>query len=93
MDLLRSGLKRCAAELPPVNLVFYMCSLDAMKDDPLGHVNVTERAIYERDRAVVEWCHERDLPLVIIPGRGYGPSSCRVARESMARLNDEYKIF
>lgn len=93
LELLRGGLKRCATELPPVDLVFYQCNLDALKGDPLGHVNVTERAIYERDRTVVEWCHERDLPLVILPGRGYGASSCRVARESMSRLNDEYNIF
>jgi acetoin utilization deacetylase AcuC-like enzyme len=90
---LRDALKRAETDLPPVNIVFYNCSNDAMMGDPLGKTNITERAVYERDRMVVEWARARDLPVVLMPSRGYGPSSCRVIRESMARLNDEYKIF
>lgn len=93
ISLLSSALKRAETELPPVNIVFYMCSNDAMMGDPLGKTNVTERAIYERDQIVVKWARDRNLPIVIMPSRGYGPTSCRVIRESMARLNDEYNIF
>ena len=93
LSLLGNALKRVETELPRIDMVFYMCSNDAMMGDPLGKTNVTERAIYQRDRMVVEWARSRDLPIVIMPSRGYGPSSCRVSRESMARLNDEYKIF
>lgn len=93
LDLLQQGLKRIETELPPIHMIFYMCSNDALKGDPLGKTNVTENAIYKRDQMIISWAHERDLPVVIMPGRGYGPSSCRVARESMARLNDEYNIF
>jgi acetoin utilization deacetylase AcuC-like enzyme len=90
---LKQGLKRVETELPPIHMVFYMCSNDALKGDPLGKTNVTEKAIYERDMFVVDWARERDLPILIMPSRGYGPSSCRVARESMARINDKYTIF
>ena len=93
ITLLMDGLRRAEQELPAVNVVFYMCSNDALQGDPLGHVNITERAIYQRDAIVVKWARDRNLPLIIMPSRGYGPSSCRVARESMLRLNDEYKIF
>ena len=93
LALLRSALKRVETELPPVQIVFYMCSNDAMMGDPLGKTKVTERAVYERDQIVVDWARTRDLPIVIMPSRGYGPTSCRVIRESMARLNDEYNIF
>jgi acetoin utilization deacetylase AcuC-like enzyme len=50
LNLLRQGLNRLDQELPPVDFVFYMCSNDALKGDPLGKTNVTEAAIYERDR-------------------------------------------
>lgn len=93
LALLQKGLHRASLELPRIDIVFYMCSNDALQGDPLGKTNVTERAIYQRDEMVVDWSRERDIPIVIMPGRGYGPSSCRVARESMARLNDKYKIF
>ncbi len=93
LDLLRQALRRVERELPPVHMVFYMCSNDAMKGDTLGQVDVTDEAIYQRDRMVVEWAHARDLPIVVMPSRGYGSTSCRVARESMERLNDEYDIF
>ncbi len=93
LDLLSGALKQAESELPAVDIVFYMCSNDAMMGDPLGMTRVTERAIYKRDRMVVEWARSRGLPIVIMPSRGYGPTSCRVIRESMARLNDEYKIF
>ncbi len=93
LALLAGALQRAERELPAVHMVFYMCSNDAMMGDRLGKTNVTERAIYQRDRMVVAWARARNLPMVIMPSRGYGPSSCRVARESMARLDDEFGIF
>jgi hypothetical protein len=50
---------------------------------------------YAEFRCCVEWVRNRPnpIPLVILPGRGYGTSSCRVARESMARLDDEFGIW
>jgi len=90
---LEEALERAAAELPAVNMVFYMCHLDALKDDPLGRTNVSAQHVYKRDRMVVAWARQRGLPMVIMPSRGYGASSCRVARESMARLNDEFRIW
>jgi acetoin utilization deacetylase AcuC-like enzyme len=93
LALIQAGLNRAASELLHIDIVFYMCCNDALKGDPLGKTNVTERAIYHRDRAVVSWARARDLPIVVMPSGGYGPSACRVARESMSRLNDEYGIF
>jgi|JI10StandDraft_1071094.scaffolds.fasta_scaffold78267_2 acetoin utilization deacetylase AcuC-like enzyme len=89
LGLLTEALKR----IPRVDMVFYMCSNDTMAGDPLGKCNVTDRAIYQRDAMVVDWARSRGLPIAVMPSRGYGPSSCRVARESMAKLNDKYNIF
>lgn len=91
LTLLNAALKQ--AENVHFDMIFYMCSNDALQGDPLGHVNVTERCIYQRDATVVKWARDRGLPIVIMPSRGYGASSCRVARESMLRLNDEYNIW
>jgi len=93
--LLEAALERATAELPVVNMVFYMCCNDALEDDPLGRTKVSASFIYERDAMVVRWARQQNppVPIVIMPGRGYGPSSCRVARESMARLNDEFGIW
>jgi acetoin utilization deacetylase AcuC-like enzyme len=90
---LKEALDRAHAELPNLHMLFYMCSLDALEGDPQGKTKVSAKAVYKRDRMVVAWARQRGLPVVIMPGAGYGPSSCRVARESMARLNDEFKIW
>ncbi len=91
LALLSKSLER-AAVLPKVDIVYYVCSNDAMMCDKLGNTKVTERGVYERDMMVVKWARERNLPIVLMPSRGYSTISCRVIRESMARICDEYNI-
>jgi len=92
---LEEALNRATTELPEVDFVFYVSYLDAFDTDKLGHVKVTAPAIYDRDRMVVEWARNRKnpIPMVIMPGPGYTEESCRVTRESMARLNEEFNIW
>lgn len=93
LSLLKGALQRASEEFPRPDLIYYMCSNDALVGDPLGHVNVTERGLYARDQMVMEWARTRAIPIILMPSRGYGAASCRVTRESMQRLNDKYNLF
>jgi len=72
--------------LPPVlaahrpGLVVYVAGCDPAADDHLGDWRITAAGMLERDRFVVEQVREaggRRVPLVILPGGGYGPNAWR----------------
>jgi acetoin utilization deacetylase AcuC-like enzyme len=73
--------------LPPVlrahrpGLVVYVAGCDAAADDQLGDWRITPVGMLERDRFVVEQVRgahgRRRIPLVIVPGGGYGPNAWR----------------
>lgn len=73
--------------LPPVlrahrpGLVVYVAGCDPAADDQLGDWRITPVGMLERDRFVVEQVRgangRRRIPLVIVPGGGYGPNAWR----------------
>ncbi len=72
--------------LPPVlrarrpGLVVYVAGCDPAADDQLGDWHITAAGMLERDRFVVDQvrgANGRRIPLVIVPGGGYGPNAWR----------------
>ncbi len=73
--------------LPPVlrahrpALVVYVAGCDPAVDDQLGDWRITPAGMLERDRFVVDQVRgtngRRGIPLVIVPGGGYGPNAWR----------------
>ncbi len=71
--------------LPPVlraprpGLVFYIAGCDPAADDRLGDWRITAAGMLERDRFVVDSLRGRRgrVPLVIVPGGGYGAGAWR----------------
>ncbi|HET7295492.1 MAG TPA: histone deacetylase, partial [Gemmatimonadales bacterium] len=72
--------------LPPVvrahrpGLVLYVAGCDPAADDRLGDWRITPVGMLERDRFVVQQvrgANGRRIPLVILPGGGYGPNAWR----------------
>ena len=54
------------------DLVFYQAGVDALQTDRLGRLRMTHAGLAERDRRVFAWLEERDLPVCITLGGGYG---------------------
>lgn len=82
--------------LPPVirahrpGLVVYVAGSDPAADDALGDWRITPTGMLRRDQFVVDAVRgnagERGLPLVIVPGGGYGSGAWRYAARSFAWL-------
>jgi acetoin utilization deacetylase AcuC-like enzyme len=70
--------------LPPIlddfqpDAVFYVAGSDPFVEDRLGDFDVSEAGMLERDRIVTGEVLGRRLPLVVVTGGGYGPTSWKI---------------
>ncbi len=69
LDALDRVLPR-AFEFGP-EIVFYQSGVDALNADRLGRLALTHDGLRRRDRAVMEACRARAVPLVVTLGGGY----------------------
>jgi acetoin utilization deacetylase AcuC-like enzyme len=60
----------CVFDFAP-DLVFYQAGVDALKEDTLGRLALTQEGLAERDRLVFECCLEASTPCVVTLGGGY----------------------
>jgi acetoin utilization deacetylase AcuC-like enzyme len=67
---LRSALDHVFAFQP--QFVFYQSGVDALACDTLGRLALTHEGLRRRDKMVTTACHDREIPLVITLGGGYG---------------------
>ena len=61
-------------------LVLFDAGADAHEVDALGHFNLTDAGVARRDRAVLEACAARDVPVVTVIGGGYDKDRRRLAK-------------
>ncbi|HEU4460008.1 MAG TPA: histone deacetylase [Methylibium sp.] len=71
LDVALAALWRHHAEAPP-GLVLYLAGADPHEGDRLGRLKLTTAGLAERDRRVLDACRERDIPVAIAMGGGYG---------------------
>lgn len=53
------------------DIVFYLSGVDVLETDKLGRLALTLQGCKERDRYVLQCCHDRGLPVAISMGGGY----------------------
>ncbi|TKB45692.1 histone deacetylase family protein [Thalassotalea mangrovi] len=54
-----------------VDAVIYDAGVDVHQDDDLGHLNITTKGVYLRDKLVFAACKQRGLPVAAVIGGGY----------------------
>jgi acetoin utilization deacetylase AcuC-like enzyme len=62
---------RAALDRGP-ELVYYIAGADAHEGDRLGRLRVSQAALAERDRVVLDACQRAAVPVVVVMGGGYG---------------------
>lgn len=67
---LRSALDKVFAFEP--NVVFFQSGVDALACDTLGRLALSHEGLRRRDEIVTTACRDREIPLVITLGGGYG---------------------
>jgi acetoin utilization deacetylase AcuC-like enzyme len=70
LSALRALLPRIDEFAPEI--VFYQSGVDGLACDRLGRLALTHAGLEQRDRIVMEFCSERQLPLIVTLGGGYG---------------------
>lgn len=67
---LRHHLPRLLDEVQP-EFVFFQSGVDVLATDKLGKLGMTIAGCKERDRTVLELCHQHRLPVTVSMGGGY----------------------
>lgn len=57
----------------PFDLAIFLAGADPYEQDRLGRLNLSKKGLAERDRTVMRWCRDRDIPLAIAMAGGYAP--------------------
>ena len=57
----------------PFDLAIFLAGADPYEHDRLGRLKVSKKGLAERDRTVMQWCLNRNIPLAIAMAGGYAP--------------------
>ena len=69
---LKETLPRLVQEQRP-DFIFYLSGVDILGTDKLGRLNCTIAACKERDRFVLQFCKDSQIPVQVSMGGGYSP--------------------
>jgi acetoin utilization deacetylase AcuC-like enzyme len=78
LDTLRDALPEVAARSAP-DLVFYNAGVDPHFADRLGRMKLTDDGLRERDKTVIAYFRERDIPVCGVIGGGYSTDVAALA--------------
>ena len=52
-------------------IAVYLAGADPFQDDRLGRLALTKAGLERRDQAVMQWCHDQNIPFVVAMAGGY----------------------
>lgn len=53
------------------DIVFYLAGIDVVAGDRFGRIRLTREGLEERERVVLETCHRKNIPIVLLLSGGY----------------------
>lgn len=75
------------------DLVVYNAGTDVLSGDMLGHLNISEMGVVQRDALVFRRVRQRTLPVVMLTSGGYQRQSARVIARSVLNLCRQGLLF
>jgi len=72
LSILKKALPKLIDQERP-DFIFYLCGVDIIATDKLGTLGLTVEGCKERDRFVLETCHQLQVPVQCSMGGGYSP--------------------
>ncbi len=72
LSILKKTLPKLMQEVRP-DFIFYLCGVDVLETDKLGTLAMTLDGCKERDRFVLQTCHDANIPVQCSMGGGYSP--------------------
>ncbi|RMB59227.1 histone deacetylase [Dokdonia sinensis] len=72
LKILKETLPKLIKEQQP-DFIFYLCGVDILASDKLGKLGCSIEGCKERDRFVLQTCHDLKIPVQCSMGGGYSP--------------------
>ena len=72
LSILKKTLPELLEQVQP-DFIFYLCGVDVLETDKLGTLSMTLNGCKERDRFVLQACHNTKIPVQCSMGGGYSP--------------------
>ncbi|MFA4870608.1 MAG: histone deacetylase [Pedobacter sp.] len=72
LDKLKESLPLLLKHKP--DFVFYLSGVDVLETDKLGKLAMSKEGCKERDRLVLQFCKDNNLPVQVSMGGGYSPN-------------------
>lgn len=72
LGILKETLPKLIKEQQP-DFIFYLCGVDILASDKLGKLGCSIEGCKERDRFVLQTCHDLKIPVQCSMGGGYSP--------------------
>ncbi|MAU15027.1 MAG: histone deacetylase [Muricauda sp.] len=72
LSILKKTLPELLETVQP-DFIFYLCGVDVLASDKLGTLSMTLNGCKERDRFVLQICHDAKIPVQCSMGGGYSP--------------------
>ena len=72
LKILKETLPRLVEQQNP-DYIFYLSGVDILTTDKLGKLGCTQAGCKERDRYVLQTCHDLKIPVEVSMGGGYSP--------------------
>lgn len=70
LSILKQNLPKIIQQQKP-EFIFYQCGVDILSTDKLGKLSCSLRGCKERDRFVLQTCHDLEIPVECSMGGGY----------------------
>jgi Deacetylases, including yeast histone deacetylase and acetoin utilization protein len=72
LSILKNTLPALLEKVRP-EFIFYLCGVDVLETDKLGTLSLSLEGCKERDRYVLQTCHDANIPVQCSMGGGYSP--------------------
>ena len=72
LSVLKKTLPKLINQEKP-DFIYYLCGVDVLETDKLGKLSLTIDGCKERDRFVLQTCHDYNIPVMCSMGGGYSP--------------------
>lgn len=92
LELVNDTLAGLLERLQP-DLVLYDAGVDVYAGDPLGHLDLSLRGLYARERLVLQHCRDRGVPVTTVIGGGYDDDRPALARRHALVTEAAFDLF
>ncbi len=85
LDVVRENLEWLEGRFTP-EMVYYIAGSDPYEKDELADMTISREAMLRRNMMVYDYVKEKRLPLVVVPGGGYGKDSWHIYADFISRV-------